>query len=668
MKKGLTLIEAMIALGISAAVTTGGLSYYNEQNKADQVDELASNVTKIISAIDQRVYIDKYDSNLWPNVTEYNTTRQVQEFLNRELIARTSNAGCRDSSSGWKPQIPSDSSPEDITYRENLNLVSCNLLGTATTINDTLTANLRIKKGSESLESVSFYLYFENEEDFKEGFLDMKKLLIKSKEMDTKNVTGKHSYNLVDMSKSNPSENPLTNQECLEKGISCGYLAEYNSDGLGTEYLDVYGSNSMINTKVTFKTQQGAEEDFRIKDCFRFEYEASSSSWVRKDDVDCGIGIDQSKGHSFVEADVYSASAKRFQLGSMCSMNINGETKEIPCGMMIEEENSSLIAIGALDEIQATTAFVSLLNVVNIQTGNITVDQFLKVNGITELNELTVNSTSNFNEKVTMEGVNNVIEQNLIVNGNTELDQLFVTSNANFEKDVTILGNLDIQGKDGYVRADHLKLDTMTASELHTPCSLMIDGALKLLKVEKKVDGKKILHTEPVVCTTYTDIDKNMKIAWKLANARVGQILPFDGSCPEGFSHFTESSGRFLIGQNHTQLDGISTEEKNKLVADGDAFVDKNGIIIEYKIGESGGEAYHRLTEDELPIHNHEVPDIKASCSGADCAGYAMATVGARGDTVWSNANEIPTGPAGKDESHENRPPYYVVNYCIYEG
>jgi microcystin-dependent protein len=45
-----------------------------------------------------------------------------------------------------------------------------------------------------------------------------------------------------------------------------------------------------------------------------------------------------------------------------------------------------------------------------------------------------------------------------------------------------------------------------------------------------------------------------------------------------------------------------------------------------------------------------------------------MAKVGARGDTVWSNANEIPTGPAGKDETHENRPPYYVVNYCIYEG
>ena len=133
-------------------------------------------------------------------------------------------------------------------------------------------------------------------------------------------------------------------------------------------------------------------------------------------------------------------------------------------------------------------------------------------------------------------------------------------------------------------------------------------------------------------------------------------------------STLKKSSGRFLIGQNETQLKGLTGSEKNDLLNSGDAFVDKNGNIIEYKIGDTGGEAFHKLTEDEMPIHNHEVPDIKASCSGSDCAGYAMAKVGARGDTVWSNANEIPTGPAGKDKSHENRPPYYVVNYCIYEG
>ena len=84
LKKGLTLIEAMIALGISAAVTTGGLSYYSEQNKSNRFEELASNVTKIMSAVDQRVYIDNYDPNLWPNVLAYTPTRQTQEFLNRD--------------------------------------------------------------------------------------------------------------------------------------------------------------------------------------------------------------------------------------------------------------------------------------------------------------------------------------------------------------------------------------------------------------------------------------------------------------------------------------------------------------------------------------------------------------------------------------------------------
>lgn len=664
MKKGLTLIEAMIALGISAAVTTGGLSYYNEQNKSDQVDELASNITKIMSAVDQRIYIDKYNPALWPNVLAYNTTRQTQEFLNRELIART--ATCGDSSSGWQPTINDPSDSAEVSYKNSLQLVPCNILGTSTTINDTLTANIRITKDNNYFRSANLYLFFEDEEDFREGFLNLKKLLIKTKELDAKNVTGEHSYKLVDMSVSDPSNAPLTNKECLDKTINCGFLAQYNADGEGVEYLDIMGGNSMINSKVTFK--EVVEDSGPIKTCFTYEYDATKKIWERKGDIDCGIGIDPSKNQPFVEADVYSASAQRFNLDSLCEMNLSGTIEKVPCGMMTENNAGSQIAVGILDEIQATEGYVNLLNVTNIETGTLFVDGLLNVVGDTELNTLTVNDTSTFNEKVTMKGADNIIEQNLTVNGLTELDELFVTSNANFEKDVTVLGKLEVSGEEGYVKADHLKLGTLKSSDLHSSCDKEIEGAMKILKVEMFVDSKLLLHTEPVICAEYTDSDNNKKRAWKLANARVGQILPFDGSCPKGYKHFVESSGRFLVGQNKYVIDGKTQAEINKMIADGDLFLDKAGNVIEYSLGETGGEAFHVLTEDELPIHNHKVPDIKASCSGADCAGYAMATVGARGDTVWSNANEIPTGPAGKDESHENRPPYYVVNYCIYEG
>lgn len=675
MKKGLTLIEAMIALGISAAVTTGGLSYYNEQNKSDQVDELASNITKIMSAVDQRIYIDKYNPSLWPNVLAYNTTRQTQEFLNRELIART--ATCGDSSSGWQPTINDPSDPTEVDYKTNLQLVPCNVLGTAVTVNDTLTTNLRLTKSTNSISTVDLYFFFEDQEDFRENFIGLKKLAQKTRELDEKNVTGSHNYRFVDMTASNPSLTSLTNQECLNLNINCGFLAQYQADGEGVEYLDVTGSNSMINSKVTFKEK--LDDASPIQTCFTYEYSNGTNSWVRKGDLDCGIGIDPDKGHTFVEADVYSASAQRFNLDSLCDMEISGIVQKVPCGMMTQNNSGVNVAVGVLDEIHTTEGYVNLLNVSNIETGTLTVEDTLMVAGSTELNELIVNKESVFNEKVTMLGAENIIENKLTVNGSTEIDTLKVASNSVFEKNVDIFGTLTLSGSNSFVRANHLKLGVINSSSLHTYCfgnkldpedmdDPSFEGAMKVLKIKKVIDGVEVLHTEPVICTEYTDIDGNKKEQWKLANARVGQIAAFDGSCPEGFTYFEKASGRFLLGENKTQLEGLTQTEINKLVAENKAFLDKNGNVLKYAVGESGGEAFHSLTEDEMPIHNHKVPDIKASCSGADCAGYAMATVGARGDTVWSNANEIPTGPAGKNESHENRPPYYVVNYCIYEG
>ena len=534
MKKGLTLIEAMIALGISAAVTTGGLSYYNEQNKSDKVDELASNVTKIMSAIDQRVYIDKYDPDLWTNVLNYNTTRQTQEFLNRELIAKTAN--CGNTSDGWEPTINDLTDPTEVSYKKNLQLVPCNVLGTAVTVNDTLTANLRLTKSASSISTVNLYLFFESPEDFREGFINLKKLAKKTRELDDKNVTGSHSYRFVDMTKQNPSLTSLTNKECLNLTTSCGFLAQYQADGEGVEYLDVTGANSMINTKVTFKEK--LDDTAPIETCFTYEYSSTTSSWVRKGDLDCGIGIDTEKGHSFVEADVYSASAQRFNLDSLCDMSISGVVQKVPCGMMTETIDGSTIAVGALDELQATEGFVNLLNVTNIETGTLLVDGLLSVSGDSQLNTLTVKSDSTFESKVTFSGEDNIIENNLTVNGLTEVDTLNVSGLSTFEKDVNVLGTLEVKGTEGYVKANHLKLGNISSSDLHKSCDYGLDGAMKVLKIEKEISGKKILHTEPVICTEYTNIDGSKKMAWKLANARVGQVLPFDGSCPEGFKHF----------------------------------------------------------------------------------------------------------------------------------
>ncbi len=659
MKNGFTLIEAMITMGISTAVATGGIQYFQEQSEKDQVEALSSKITKIISAIDQRVYIDKYNPSLWPTTNNYPTTRQTQEFLNRELIARSSSADCADTVNGWVPQKETFSDPadqlEEDTYKDSLRLVPCSLLGTKQFVELGLTTSLDFSITPLSIEHVNLYLRYSDMEDFTENYLNLKQLLLKLKEEDLSNVTGSHTYKFVDLTKSKPNTTDLTNQECLSIGVNCGLLAQYSGDGDGVEYLDVNGSNAMINSKITFK--ENVTDLTKIEDCFSYEFNSTTRVWERKASVECGLGITES-GTPIVEANVYSASAKKFQLDKLCDLSLSGTTVQVPCGMYIEESTGIDTAIGVIDELQSNSAFVNLLQVTDIETDNLSVDNKLEVAGDTDLNKLNVSGSAIFNETVTFNHTGNTVDQDLTVSGMTEVDRLIVNSEARFKKDITVSGILDVTN--GYIKADHLKLDTITLGELHTLCS--IEGALKIYKnITKR-------HTEPAICATYTNLAGHTKMAWKLANARVGQILPFDGSCPDGFTYHEGAAGRFLVGQNETQLAGKSSTEKNALVSSGKAFRDPYGNIIEYKTGETGGEAFHALTEDEMPSHQHDVPDIKASCSGSNCAGYAMATVGARGDTVWSTENEIPTGTAGSGQSHENRPPYYTVNYCIYGG
>lgn len=653
-KKGFTLIESMVAVSVSALIAIGGTTYLLSKAKDSKIDAISSKMVKIVSAVDQRVYIDKYDIGLWPPTTSYVTTTQVNKFLTREFIAKT--ASCGDPINGWVPEIKDPSDANEVAYKEGLKLVPCDVWGgTATEFG--MTATARFDGTATEIRNVNFFFRFDKDEDFEENFLNLKKILKKTKELDGKNITGSHNYLFVDMSKAKPEEHSFTALECLAAKSNCGFLAQYSADGGGVEYLDVTGANSMINSKIDFVEIEGGDV---INDCMTFEFDAGTGSWNAVNAIDCGIGIDPTKSAPFVEADVYALSAEKIFLNKTCTMSFGGVINQVPCGIFNDASTAgggnAPHAIAVLDELQAEEAFVNMLNVDEITTNTLNVDGTMTVDGTTEINELTVNAKADFNEDVHMKGTGNKVDHDLRIFGETEVDVLTVNSAALFKKNLQVDGFLDV--RNGFITADHLELDTITVGELNRNCSTL--NALKLFK-----DGE---HTEPVICTTFTDIDGKTKTAWKLANARIGQIVPFDGTCPKGFDYFEEASGRFLMGENESLLKGKSAAQQAALVSQGKAFRNKDGNIVTIKAGEQGGEAFHQLTEDELPRHNHKVPDIKASCVGTDCAGYAMATVGNKGSTVWSNANEIPTGSAGGGKKHENRPPYYVVNYCIYSG
>ena len=83
------------------------------------------------------------------------------------------------------------------------------------------------------------------------------------------------------------------------------------------------------------------------------------------------------------------------------------------------------------------------------------------------------------------------------------------------------------------------------------------------------------------------------------------------------------------------------------------------GAGAQYQVGDTGGEAMHTLTIDEIPSHNHEnqYPAVPPS-SGGGAEGYGWYT-----DSYdWGTQKDQLTGGG---QPHNNMPPYYALCYIM---
>ncbi len=115
--------------------------------------------------------------------------------------------------------------------------------------------------------------------------------------------------------------------------------------------------------------------------------------------------------------------------------------------------------------------------------------------------------------------------------------------------------------------------------------------------------------------------------------------------------------GKIIISSEDTNPNtylgfGIWTKIEDKfLLASGETYTAK----------ETGGEAEHKLTLSETPIHNHvgitKYNGLTISNTLASAGNNFQSLVA----TGQGNA-QISTAPAGGDQPHNNMPPYYVVH------
>jgi microcystin-dependent protein len=85
----------------------------------------------------------------------------------------------------------------------------------------------------------------------------------------------------------------------------------------------------------------------------------------------------------------------------------------------------------------------------------------------------------------------------------------------------------------------------------------------------------------------------------------------------------------------------------------------------DYVLGSTGGSETTRLTTSHLPVHSHPV---RASADGAttiDPTNGVLAAGGAYAGTPNATMSAAMSGTSGGGSAHENRQPYFSLNYII---
>ena len=480
-KKGLTLIESMIALAAAGTITAVALSNKFEDFKRSEILSLIHSVSSVSTAVDHRIAIDGYSMDGWGLSSKDNTLPLkwtnidliVSDLIKNELVSKD----LKSCSGDWTPRLNVESETK---------LLNCNLWSSSKPEGFNLSSTLT-PDSHGFIKSFDTVLSFTDEESFKENYKNIKYAISNLNNNNKQFIKGHHKIELVSLS----SGNSIFTTDCVQNysdcGVKIGFKIDLDStdDGYygGEEFVRIDGGNSIIANNLTFMksglTNAAAEAPYK---CIEWKLDSLTNIWS-DELVECGIGIYEGSPTTVSVKTQTASFNDHITLKNKCKLfekaadNTIKSDSEIPCGIIknnngiesviqvVEKKVSEMAYFkelysdqGYFNEISEVSLLevefanindlivdelnADVLNIINdLRTDSLSTSEF---NGITTTitGEATFNKNQDFNNKVNFKEDLTFRDNSISLNGSVNSDENTVLNSNN-----VILKKIDILDK-----------------------------------------------------------------------------------------------------------------------------------------------------------------------------------------------------------------------------
>lgn len=391
-KTGYTIVEVLIAMSVLGVVSVAGITSQLEENEKAESIKFINEAVDIVSAVDTRLSVDGYDENLWSRRNWANEDEIVNVLISQQL--NPINSGC--ANANWTPVL---------AEADNSKIITCNQWNQR--IQDGIQMSAHLNSDAIGfIESFELYLSFDTNDNFDEGFNNFKRGINSINSKVYNELTGLYLFDLVNRT----TDEEITTSECLIEKTNCALKLSLERAG-GAEYLRLDGSNSMINSHLTFVETKGQAP----LQCVRWRID-SSGAWTNSNTPiqNCGVGIYSETGMpAVVDVAATNGTFRNVLLDQSCTVYQEGSNNTVvasgtsPCGMLSDTE-----AVQVVETLQSRFIF-SEEGVLNIARTNSLIVGELKIN-----NRITANTFTGLNLEVGSGGITTTNFNGLTANVN----------------------------------------------------------------------------------------------------------------------------------------------------------------------------------------------------------------------------------------------------------